>query len=170
MKMTSFFWPFCFSLIGIFGLQACSKLSADSSATTAASQQWMVNINEAYAQSVKDQKPVLAYFTSSDTCVLCKQLDANVLASPTFTTWAEKKVVLFKVDFATLDQLPKGNQEQNAAMAQSLKATTYPTIWMLNVAHEVENGRFKVKPLGYTGYQPSPEKLIGMLQNFVPRK
>ena len=170
MKVISYFWPFCFSLIGIFGLQACSKLSADSSSATASSQPWMVNINEAYALSVKEQKPVLAYFTSSDTCGLCKQLDANVFASPTFTTWAEKKVVLFKVDFATLDQLPKGNQEQNTAMAQSLKATTYPTVWMLNVTHEVENGRFKVKPLGYTGYQPSPEKLIGALQNFVPRK
>lgn len=168
--MTSFFRLFGFSLIGIFGLQACSKLSADSSTAQAVSQQWMANINEAYAKSVKEQKPVLAYFTSSDTCRLCKQLDANVFSSPTFTTWAEKKVVLFKVDFATLDQLPKGNQEQNTAMAQSLKATTYPTIWMLNVTHEAENGRFKVKPLGYTGYQPSPEKLIGALQNFVPRK
>lgn len=168
--MTSFFRLFGFSLIGIFGFQACSKLSADSSTAQAVSQQWMANINEAYAKSVKEQKPVLAYFTSSDTCRLCKQLDANVFSSPTFTTWAEKKVVLFKVDFATLDQLPKGNQEQNTAMAQSLKATTYPTIWMLNVTHEAENGRFKVKPLGYTGYQPSPEKLIGALQNFVPRK
>lgn len=168
--MTSFFRLFGFSLIGIFGLQACSKLSADSSSATAASPPWMVNINEAYALSVKDQKPVLAYFTSSDTCKQCKQLDANVFSSPTFTTWADKNVVLFKVDFATLDQLPKGNQDQNRGMAQSLKATTYPTIWMLNVTHEVENGRFKVKPLGYTGFQPSPEKLIGALQNFVPRK
>jgi protein disulfide-isomerase len=126
-------------------------------------------MNDAQAQSVKDQKPILVYFTSSDTCGLCKQLEADVFTSPLFQEWTEKKVVLFKVDVSTLDQLPAGSQEQNTAMARSLKVSTYPTFWMLSVTHEAENGRFKIKPIGYTGYQPSPEKLIGALQNFVRR-
>lgn len=132
-------------------------------------QQWLVNMNDAQAQSVKDQKPILVYFTSNDTCGQCKQLEADVFSTPMFKEWAEKKVVLFKVDFSTLEQLPAGSQEQNTAMARSLKVSTYPTFWILSVSHEAENGRFKVKPIGYTGYQPSSEKLIGVLQNFVRR-
>ena len=169
MKAMSYFYAFCFMLFGILSLHACKNISSDSATTAATSPQWMVNMNDAYAQSIKDQKPILAYFTSSDTCGLCKQLDANVFSSATFTTWAGKNVVLFKVDFATLDQLPAGNQEQNTGMARSLKISTYPTLWILNVTHEVESGRFKIKPIGFTGYQPSPEKLIGALQNFVRR-
>lgn len=165
-------------LLGILSLQACNNQSGDSngnaadansSATSASPQQWLVNLNDTYAQSVKENKPVLAYFTSSDTCGLCKQIEADVFSTPAFKAWAEKKVVLFEVDFSTLNQLPEGSQEQNAGMARSLNVSTYPTIWILSVTHEAENGRFKVKPIGYTGYQSSPEKLIGVLQNFVRR-
>lgn len=165
-------------VIFILSLQACNSSSGDNSGTTAGTnstptsttpQQWLVNLNDAYALSIKENKPVLVYFTSRDTCGLCEQLEANVFSSPTFKSWAEKKVVLFEIDYSTLDQLPNGSQEQNAGMAKSLKVSTYPTIWMLSVTHEVENGRFKVKPIGYTGYHPTAEKLVGALQNFVRR-
>lgn len=169
MKVTSPFKHISFILPAILILQACSPKSSDSSSTTTSPQSWLTNLNEAYAQSAKVQKPVLVYFTSSDTCGLCAQLETNVFSTPIFKEWAEKKVVLFEVDLATNQQLQEGNQEQNTAMARSLKVSTYPTFWMLSVTHEVENGRFKVKPIGYTGYQPSPEKLIGALQNFVRR-
>ncbi len=172
MKVLPQFHCIYFVLLGIFTLQACHNQPADSkhsSATMTSPQQWLVNMNDAQAQSVKDQKPILVYFTSNDTCGQCKQLEADVFSTPMFKEWAEKKVVLFKVDFSTLEQLPAGSQEQNTAMARSLKVSTYPTFWILSVSHEAENGRFKVKPIGYTGYQPSPEKLIGVLQNFVRR-
>ena len=169
MKVTSSITFIFFILLAILTLLACNPKSADSSTTSTSSQLWLVNVNDAQAQSVKDQKPILVYFTSGDTCGLCEQLETDIFSTPMFKEWAEKKVVLFKVDFSTLDQLPPGSQEQNTAMARSLKVSTYPTFWMLSVTHEVENGRFKIKPIGYTGYHPSPEKLIGALQNFVRR-
>ena len=169
MKVTSSITYIFFSLLTILTLQACNPKSADSSTTSASPQPWLVNMNDAQAQSVKDQKPILVYFTSSDTCGLCEQLETDIFSTPMFKEWAEKKVVLFEVDASTLSQLPAGSQEQNTAMARSLKVSTYPTFWMLSVTHEVENGRFKIKPIGYTGYHPSPEKLIGALQNFVRR-
>ena len=169
MKVTSPFKFMYFILLAILALQSCSPKSSDSSSTSVSPQSWLTNLNEAYAQSVKVQKPVLVYFTSSDTCGLCEQLETDIFSTPMFKEWAEKKVVLFEVDASTLSQLPAGSQEQNTAMARSLKVSTYPTFWMLSVTHEVENGRFKIKPIGYTGYHPSPEKLIGALQNFVRR-
>lgn len=132
-----------------------------------ATPEWLVMLNDAYAQSAKTQKPILAYFTASDTCSVCKEMEANSLASPMFSEWAEKNVILFKVDLAKSSAMIKGDQEQNTAMAQALKISTYPTFWILRITHETENGRFKVKPVGYTGYQPTTEKLLGALQNFV---
>ncbi|HSF90295.1 MAG TPA: thioredoxin family protein [Saprospiraceae bacterium] len=170
MKVTSIFRHIFFIVLTILTLQACNPKSSDSSSTSNISPQaWLTNLNEAYAHSVKVQKPVLVYFTSRDTCGQCKQLEADIISTPMFKEWAEKKVVLFEIDASTQSQLPAGSQEQNTAMARSLKVSTYPTFWMLSVTHEVQNGRFKVKPIGFTGYQSSPEKLVGALQNFVRR-
>jgi len=148
MKVTSPFKFVYFILVAILALQSCSPKSSDTATTSASPHPWLVNMNDAQAQSVKDKKPILVYFTSSDTCGLCEQLETDIFSTPMFKEWAEKKVVLFKVDFSTLDQLPPGSQEQNTAMARSLKVSTYPTFWMLSVTHEVENGRFKIKPIG----------------------
>jgi protein disulfide-isomerase len=165
-------------LVIFLGLASCTNPSSDStgaakgtslSSSGNGSLSWLANLNEAYVQSVGENKPVLVYFTSSDTCGLCKQLEENTFSTPMFKEWAAKKVVLFEVDVSTLDQLSQGNQEQNMGMARSLKVSTYPTIWIMSVTHEAENGRFKVKPIGYTGYHPSSEKLLGVLQNFVRR-
>lgn len=164
-----------FTLIAILSLHACSGKPSDSPATTTdnsstiANVGWFANMNDAYAQSMKDHKPILAYFTSSDTCGLCRQLETNVLSTPVFKTWAEQNVVLLKIDFSKHDQLQDGNQEQNTGMAQYLKVTSYPTVWMLSVTHEAENGRFKIKPIGRVGYEQTPERFVGMLQNFVKR-
>ena len=179
-KITRGAWgEFCkmlsFILITILSLHACSGKPSDSPATTTdnsttkANVGWFDSMNDAYAQSMKDHKPILAYFTSSDTCGLCQQLETNVLSTPVFKTWAEQNVVLLKIDFSKHDQLQDGNQEQNTGMAQYLKVTGYPTIWILNVTHEAENDRFKVKPIGKVPIEQSPEKFIGMLQNFVRR-
>lgn len=164
-----------FALITIINLQACTNKPSDSAEYTAqapsskASTEWLVIMNDAYGQSMKDHKPILAYFTASDTCGLCKQLETNVFSTPVFKDWAEANVVLLEIDFAKHELLPEGNKEQNAGMARYLKVTGYPTVWILNVTHEAENGRFKVKPVGKAPIELTPEKFIGMLQNFVRR-
>lgn len=150
-------------LLGLLALQSCTSQPADGSAKDA----WLDNLNDAQTQSVKAGKSILISFTNSDTCGLCKQLETNVFASPTFKTWAEKNVVLLEVDFSEKNPIPQNSKNQNIAMAQSLKVSTYPTIWILNIAHEPENNRFKVKPVGTIGYQETPEKFIGLLQNLI---
>lgn len=130
---------------------------------------WMVNLEEAYAKSVKENKPILANFTGSDWCGWCKRLDQDVFSTPTFKSWAAKNVILLEVDFPKRKQLPPKNKEQNAAMAKSLNVTGYPTVWMLNVTREADNQRFKVTPIGKTGYVKTPEQFIGTLQQMMSR-
>ena len=151
----------CFVLLGILTLQACSGQAADTSQPKSSSKGgWLTNLNEAQAQSVKESKPILVYFTARDTCDLCKQMDEAVFSSSTFKDWAAMSVILLKADMAN-------SNEQTAGMAQSLKVTQYPTFWILKITHEPENDRFKVKPMGTIGYQDTPEKFIGMLQGLV---
>lgn len=163
-------------LLGMLMVQACKpgpsseEVGQDqgiAKTKTIGDRGWLTDLNEAQAQSVKEQKPILVSFTASDTCRLCKALNANVFSSPTFKSWAEKSVVLLEVDMAQKNLLSENRDEQHLAMANSLKVNEYPTVWILKITHEPENDRFKVKPLGKIGYQETPEKFIGLLQNLT---
>ncbi len=196
MKLRTQYWFVYFILIGMLSLQACQNQSteekgASENTTTAApkapantpaparvappppsvyvsdKEGWLVDLDEAYAQSLKEHKPILANFTGSDWCGWCKKLDADVFTTPDFKAWAQKNVVLLEVDFPRRKQLPEKNQQQNAAMAQSLGITGYPTIWMLNISREPENNRFKIDPIGKTGYAKTPAEFIGVLNNYI---
>ena len=177
-----------FILIAIVSLLACTnKPSGDHGSTTNATSPaatiaspnagassgnngWLVSLNDAYDLSAKGHKPIMVYFAGSDTCGLCKQLEANVFTAAVFKDWAEKNLVLLRMDAPKDSQHPIESEDQNAAMARSLKVTIYPTIWLLSITHEVENGRFKVKPIGKVGYESSPEKFVGMMNNLLPPK
>lgn len=165
-----------FIFLAVLSLQACRSQSSNEVDSNQPSKTdsdkknelvWLTNLNDAQAQSVKEQKPILVSFTSSDTCGLCKQFQTNVLATPAFKSWAENRLVLLEVDFSAHNSLPEGTKEQNAAMAKSLKVTTFPACWILRMTHEPENNRFKVKPIGTVAYQETPEKFIGMLANLT---
>jgi thioredoxin-related protein len=163
-------------LIGILTFQACKQQSSSdpvarspiaSNSNASGEAKWFNNFNDAQSQSIKDQKPILVNFTSNDTCGLCKKLDTDVFSSSIFTDWAARNVVLLQIDFSVKNDLPQDYIEQHAAMARSLKVTSYPTTWILNITHEPVNNRFKVKPMGKIGYQKTPEAFIGALGNLL---
>lgn len=134
-------------------------------AYASAKEGWLVDLDEAYAISVKEGKPILANFTGSDWCGWCKKLDADVFTKPEFKTWAEKNVVLLELDFPRRKQLPQKNREQNAGMAQALGITGYPTIWVLNLSKA--NGQYQVNGLGKTGYTPTPQQFIATVDKMI---
>ena len=163
-------------LFGVLTLQACKQSPTNdsvaesqtpSNSDASANAVWFYNFNNAQAHSIKENKPIMVYFSDGDTCSLCKQLKTNVFSTPVFNEWAKKSVVLLELDLSTKNQLPQNFNEQHQAMARSLKVNDFPTIWILKITHEPENDRFKVKPLGKIGYQETPEKFIGLLQNLT---
>jgi protein disulfide-isomerase len=185
MKIMSQYRYIYIILVGMLSLQACGNQSVEEKGTSTKTsppistalpppsvyasnkEGWLVNIDDAYALSMKEQKPILANFTGSDWCGWCKRLDADVFTTLAFKAWAQKNVVLLEVDFPRRKQLPEKNKKQNAAMAQSLGISGYPTIWILNVTREEKNSRFKLVPVGKTGYAKTPEKFIGVLDNYI---
>ena len=178
---------FSFVFAGLVSIMACAKQPANTDTSKQEStpsanhvlpppaayasdkEGWLVNIEEAYAQSEKENKPILANFTGSDWCGWCKRLDQDVFSTPKFKEWAKKNVVLLEVDFPKRKTIPEKNKEQNAAMASSLKINAYPTVWILDVEREPMNNRFKVNPIGKTGYVKSPEEFIGALSSIMRR-
>ena len=128
---------------------------------------WLVDLDEAYAISVKEKKPILANFTGSDWCGWCKRLDADVFSKPEFKEWAKKNVVLLEVDFPKRKQIPQKNMSQNAAMQSALQITGYPTIWVFNLAKDANTGNYQINQLGKTGYNPSATEFVAIVDKYV---
>jgi thioredoxin-related protein len=169
---------FLLFLLSVTVFQACSQAPVTTTPTTpttaaakpavyaSTKEGWLVDLDEAYAVSVKEKKPILANFTGSDWCGWCKKLDADVFSKPEFQDWAKKNVVLLEVDFPRRFQIPVKNQQWNASMQQALGITGYPTIWLFNLTKDA-TGNFQVKKLGKTGYTPTAEQFIATVDKFV---
>ena len=179
--MTRFF---LFAILSSSALLACSQAPTTTTAktppaTTATAPQpkpvayasdkagWLVDLDEAYAISEKEGKPILANFTGSDWCGWCKRLDADVFSKPEFQEWAKKNVVLLELDFPRRKQIPEKNRAQNAAMQNALRITGYPTIWVLDLNKDQTTGQYMVNGLGKTGYTPTPAQFIASVDKFV---
>jgi len=170
---------FLLLLLSVIVFQACSQAPATTTTPTqpaqpakpaayaSAKEGWLVDLDEAYALSVKEKKPILANFTGSDWCGWCKKLDADVFSKPEFQEWAKKNVVLLELDFPRRFQIPQKNQQQNAAMQQALGITGYPTIWVINMTKDATSGKYQVDKLGMTGYTPTASQFIATVDKYV---
>lgn len=112
---------------------------------------WLVNMEEAFDQSKKSGKPIMANFTGSDWCGWCKRLDKSVFHQPGFKSWAEKNVVLLELDFPRRFRLPQEIAAQNRSLQQTFGVRGYPTIWLFDVDKDA-NGKYNIQGLGKTGY------------------
>jgi len=128
---------------------------------------WLVDLDEAYAISTKEKKPILANFTGSDWCGWCKKLDADVFSKPEFQDWAKKNVVLLEVDFPRRKQIPQKNQSQNYALQNAMGVTGYPTIWLMSLDKNPSSGQYNINQLGRAGYMPSATDFIATLDKFI---
>lgn len=167
---------FLFIILSLSALQSCSQAPATTMTTpekpkpvayASTKEGWLVDLDEAYAISVKEKKPILANFTGSDWCGWCKRLDADVFNKPEFKEWAKKNVVLLELDFPRGKQIPQKNKEQNAAMQQALGITGYPTIWLISMTKDATTNKYQLNKLGKTGYTPTPGEFIATVDKFI---
>lgn len=130
---------------------------------------WLVNLEEAYAQSKKTGKPILANFTGSDWCGWCKKLTASVFVHKEFKDWASKNVVLLELDFPRRKQLPAEIKQQNASLQQAFQVRGYPSVWLFDLDKDAE-GKFNISAHGKTGYTKTvPEFTAGIDQMMTKR-
>lgn len=130
---------------------------------------WLVLIEEAYAESKKTGKPIMANFTGSDWCGWCKRLDKSVFHHAEFKNWAKKNVVLLELDYPRRFQVPPFIKEQNANLQRAFQVRGFPSIWLFDMDKD-PNGQFSVNALGKTGYTKTVAEFTTNMEQMMERR
>ncbi len=100
---------------------------------------WLTSLPEAQEKARKENKILLYYFTGSDWCGFCHQLEKEVLFTEDFKNWANDNAVLLYLDYPKLSKLPPELQQQNNNLLKQFPVEGFPTIVFLNNEGEFLN-------------------------------
>jgi thiol-disulfide isomerase/thioredoxin len=99
--------------------------------------EWTENYPAALARAKKENKLLLLDFTGSDWCIWCKKIDAEVLTTPKFLSFADRRLILVKVDFPRSRQLAFDLKLQNGDLKAKYAVQLYPTLIILDPKEKV---------------------------------
>lgn len=130
---------------------------------------WLVLLDDAYAESKKTGKPIMANFTGSDWCGWCKRLSAAVFVKPEFKKWADENVVLLELDYPRRKQMPDELKKQNAGLQAAFKVRGFPTVWVFNLDKDAETQKYSIEALGKTGYTKTVSEFTAGVDQMLER-
>jgi len=120
---------------------------------------WDTNLQNAVIKARATGKPILVNFTGSDWCKWCQKLNEEVFHRPEFVEYAQKNLILVKLDFPRTIEQSNATKEYNESMLQTFGVQGFPTILLLNSEGQT---------LLQTGYQPGgPLKYIEHLEEYM---
>lgn len=93
---------------------------------------WLTDFDKAKAQAASQSKPLFLYFTGSDWCPWCIEMDKKILSTPEFQQALGQKMIFVKIDFPKKQLLDKHLQEQNEKLAQEYGVNGFPTVILLD--------------------------------------
>jgi len=105
---------------------------------------WIMNYDQAMQAAQKLNRPILVDFTGSDWCIWCKRLDGEVFSKKEFKQYADKNLVLLKLDYPRSIPQSAEVKKTNRDLLTKYGVEGFPTIVLLN-SKGVEIAR--------TGYQ-----------------
>ena len=112
---------------------------------------WHTDVSKASEFAVKENKPLLMFFTGSDWCGWCVRLQKEVFLTDEFKKWANENVVLVELDFPKRTPQTDTIKAQNRQLQSIFKVRGYPTIWFVNPEINPEK-KINLVSLGSTGY------------------
>jgi len=121
------------------------------------SQTWKTNLKDAFKEASVSGKEVLLFFSVSQTCETCDQLEENVFKSATFRDFASENYILVKQDF---NSGISENMEENLLIVEKYnKDGFFPLVVVINK---------NTKVLGQIGVykNESPTEYVAKLQSF----
>lgn len=124
-------------ILGCVSLDAASKIN------------WMTNYEDAVNRAKSEQKPLLLFFTGSDWCGYCHQLDNEVFSSTEFSDNVGDKFVFVLLDFPRKSQQDPKTAAQNRELQKKFSIKGYPTVILLDD---------QLQQIGSTGYRPGGGK------------
>ena len=136
---------------------------------TAGNDGWHVIVEDAFQESERTGKPIMANFTGSDWCGWCKRLTASVFSKSDFQTWADENVVLLELDYPRRSQVPSEIKAQNNSLRSAFGIRGYPTIWIFDLEKD-ENGQYSVSAHGKTGYSPTVAEFTDAADQIIAQR
>lgn len=121
---------------------------------------WSTDLEKAFEDAKKQNKPVLVEFTGSDWCPPCIAMRKNVFSKKEFVDAASKKFILVELDF------PKGDKElkeKNQPYAKEYKIEGFPTVILFD-SEGKEFNRF------FASQYPDTEKFLAHLDSALEKK
>jgi thioredoxin-related protein len=128
-----------FALILIFSLVYNVSFSQETTMTKEKeSVKWEISFDEAIEKAKKENKPVLIFFTGSDWCPPCKQVDRTLFHADKFKDFSEANLVLYKADFPRSRYLVSAEAKKvNSKLQHKYRIYAFPTVVMINAEGDV---------------------------------
>jgi thioredoxin-related protein len=125
-------------------------------ASAARAADWTEDYAAGLAQAKKEHKLLVLDFTGSDWCIWCKRTDKEVFATQKFKDYADRNLVLVKVDFPNAVPQTDEVKAQNARLKDKYEIEGFPTLIVLDPTEKVV-----VKQVGYL--EGGPDAFIAEL-------
>jgi protein disulfide-isomerase len=93
---------------------------------------WQTDYTAAKSAATQQKKYILLDFTGSDWCPYCIKMDKEVFAKPAFSTFADQKLILVKLDFPRRTNQPAAEKSQNQELAKKYGIEGFPTYVLLD--------------------------------------
>ena len=126
---------------------------------------WHTDFEKAKAESLKTKRPIYILFTNSDAAP-DRSLDRTIFSQRKFQDYADKKLVLMKVDFPNASHLqPKSLFQQNRELRTEYGISILPTALLLDA-----NGKIYIDFLKADGSQEKHRRKMNEIMDFDPPK
>ncbi len=120
---------------------------------------WEENLESALQKAKTENKAVLVNFTGSDWCIWCQRLSEEVFSKSEFEDYAEKNLILVRLDFPKNIEQSVETKMYNNQLAQRFGIEGFPTILLFN-----SSGNLVLR----TGYQPGgPVNYVNHLKSYL---
>jgi thioredoxin-related protein len=121
---------------------------------------WLTDYKQAQEQAKVSNKPLLLEFTGSDWCPPCRQLQKQILSTPTFQQYAKDNFVLVELDYPRARVQAPEVAQQNQILAHRFQIEVFPTVIILN-----SDGKKIGELIGFDPHA-GPEGYIASLEKF----
>ena len=127
--------------------------------------EWFTDFEKAKAESLKTKRPIYILFTNSDAAA-DRSLERTIFSQKKFQDYADKKLVLLKIDFPNASHLqPKSLSQQNRQLRTKFGITILPTALLLDA-----NGDIYIDFLKADGSAERHRRKINEIMDFDPPK
>ena len=151
-----------FSVILTLSILSSSFDSSAQQITKNTSLNWYQDLDTAKKDALAHDKIVMLYFSGSDWCKPCIQLNRNILETETFTKYATGNFVPVKLDFP---KMKKSRHSKNQLIYNESLAEKYNPNGVFPLLVFLDKND---KMIGFTGFsEVSPQAYIDLIDKII---